>query len=405
MNERDDSLRKAAILIDSLDTQAAEHLLGQMTPEEAAVVRTAMDQLGPIGAGERERIISEFMHTGFSSVTSPSDGVEMGHSLAEKIASFQDPPPPIDSPAAESSRFVFLNDAPTDSVAEFLAQEHPQTVSIVLAHLPARRAAEVLRRFSADRQTEVLGRLARLDETDPSVVGEVERELERLVGFQNDAIEDRPAGLVAVEAILNAVGGNDRQTLLAQLGKHDQQIVLQLGYPPQPGGRSTTTKIAVRRRSDRVRKVGGTEGTPSANTTDDTTNEPPPADKHRASNAADTTDNSAADGDWAADVPSPIDFNDLIALDDVALAKVFRAADPQVTLLALTGASRQLVDRILGRLPIREAKTLRRQMEQLGPTRLSDMERAQRQLAELARQMADQGEIIIPRTGRFTMAV
>jgi flagellar motor switch protein FliG len=87
------------------------------------------------------------------------------------------------------------------------------------------------------------------------------------------------------------------------------------------------------------------------------------------------------------------------------LAKVFRAADPQVTLLALTGASRQLVDRILGRLPIREAKTFRRQMEQLGPTRLSDMERAQRQLAELAGQMADQGEIIIPRTGRFTMAV
>jgi flagellar motor switch protein FliG len=104
-------------------------------------------------------------------------------------------------------------------------------------------------------------------------------------------------------------------------------------------------------------------------------------------------------------VAPPIDFNDLIVLDDVALAKVFRAADPQVTLLALTGASRQLVDRILGRLPIREAKTIRRQMEQLGPTRLSDMERAQRQLAELAGQMADQGEIIVPRTGRFTMAV
>ena len=44
-------------------------------------------------------------------------------------------------------------------------------------------------------------------------------------------------------------------------------------------------------------------------------------------------------------------------------------------------------------------------MEQLGPTRLSDMERAQQRLAELAGQLADQGEIIIPKIGRFTMAV
>lgn len=400
MNERDNSLRKAAILIDSLGAQTAERLLGQMPSEEAALVRTAVLQLGPVGAAERDRIIREFMHTDLSTIAAPSDGVEMDHSLAEKIAAFEDPEQPVDCPTTESSRFVFLNDAPTDAVAEFLAQEHPQTASIVLAHLPPQRAADVLRLLPADRQAEVIGRLARMDETDPSVVGEVERELEKLVGCQNDRIEDRPAGLVAVEAILNAVGGNDRQVLLERLGQHDQQIVWQLGYPPQHGRHSTTTKIAVRRRSDRVRKDGSAEAASPAKTMGGTENEPCPPAKARAGNQT-----GGADGELAADAAPPIDFNDLIALDDVALAKVFRAADPQITLLALTGASRQLVDRILGRLPIREAKALRRQMEQLGPTRLSDMERAQRQLAELAGQMADQGEIIIPGTGRFTMAV
>lgn len=399
MNERDDSLRKAAILIDSLDAHTAEQLLAQMPSADAALVRAAVNQVGAIGADERDRIIREFMHSGPPSVTPTSDDVEMDHSLAEKIASFQDPCPSVDSPAEESSRFVFLNDAPTDAAAEFLAQEHPQTVSIVLAHLPARRAADVLRRFTAERQTEVLGRLARLDETDPSVVGEVERELEKLVGCQGDAIEDRPAGLVAVEAILNTVGENDRQVLLARLGQRDQQVVLQLGYPPQNAGRSTTTTVTVRRRSDGIRRADKDANTSSTHGTGESTNEPQLAAKNCTSKQTD-----AADGECPADAAPPIDFNDLIALDDVALAKVFRAADPQVTLLALTGASRQLVDRILGRLPIREAKTLRRQMEQLGPTRLSDMERAQRQLAELAGQLADQGEIIIPGTGRFTMA-
>ncbi|MBL7040296.1 MAG: hypothetical protein ISR77_16785, partial [Pirellulaceae bacterium] len=226
MSERDDNLRKAAILVKSLDARTAERLLGQMKPEEVAQVRKAIEQLGPVGADERERIISEFMHTGSAPVDPPSNGVEMDRSLAERIATFQDPPPCVESRRAESSRFAFLQDASTDRVAEFLAREHPQTVSIVLAHLPPRRAASVLGRFSADLQTEVLGRLVRLDETDARVLGEVERELERLVACQDDAPEERPAGLVAVEAILDAAGKHDRQMLLTRLEQHDQQVVL-----------------------------------------------------------------------------------------------------------------------------------------------------------------------------------
>ncbi|MBC8876792.1 MAG: hypothetical protein H8E44_45775 [Planctomycetes bacterium] len=405
MSERDDNLRKAAILVKSLDARTAERLLGQMKPEEVAQVRKAIEQLGPVGADERERIISEFMHTGSAPVDPPSNGVEMDRSLAERIATFQDPPPCVESRRAESSRFAFLQDASTDRVAEFLAREHPQTVSIVLAHLPPRRAASVLGRFSADLQTEVLGRLVRLDETDARVLGEVERELERLVACQDDAPEERPAGLVAVEAILDAAAKHDRQMLLTRLEQHDQQVVLQLGYPPQRPGHSAATKITVRRRCDPSRQADSAEGTSSPQETAQTASETRLADRHPCSIEADRTGGSPAGSEWGADSPSPIDFNDLIALEDVALAKVFRAADPQVTLLALTGASRQLVDRILGRLPIREAKTLRRQMEQLGPTRLSDMERAQQRLAELAGQLADQGEIIIPKIGRFTMAV
>jgi len=401
MTERDDNLRKAAILVKSLDARTAERLLGQMKPEEVAQVRNAIEQLGPIDADERERIIREFMHTDTASVDRPPDGVEMDRSLAERIATFQEPPPCVESRPSESSRFAFLYDASTDRVAEFLAREHPQTVSIVLAHLPPGRSASVLRRFPADLQIEVLGRLVRLDETDARVLGEVERELEKLVACEDVAPEERPAGLVAVEAILDAVGKHDRQVLLTRLEQHDQQTVLQLGYPPQRRGPSAATKITVRRRREPSPKADTSEGTSSPQEAAQTAIEARPAEKIEP----DRADGSPADSEWGADGPSPIDFNDLIAMGDVALAKVFRAADPQITLLALTGASRQLVDRILGRLPIREAKTLRRQMEQLGPTRLSDMERAQQQLAELAGQLADQGEIIIPKIGRFTMAV
>jgi flagellar motor switch protein FliG len=98
------------------------------------------------------------------------------------------------------------------------------------------------------------------------------------------------------------------------------------------------------------------------------------------------------------------EFEDFADLDDTALARIFRVADPQVSLLALCGAGRDLVDRILGRLPLREARVLRRQIEQLGPTRLRDIESAQRRLADLAGRMADEGQIQVPGNRRFTGA-
>jgi flagellar motor switch protein FliG len=121
--------------------------------------------------------------------------------------------------------------------------------------------------------------------------------------------------------------------------------------------------------------------------------------------AATRTDNKMSPGDSASDRGSlMVEFDDLVGLDDDALARVLRAADPQVALLALSGASQELVDRILRRLPLREARMLRRQIEQLGPTRLRDIETAQRQLADLTSQLAEEGLIQVRNPRRFTMA-
>jgi flagellar motor switch protein FliG len=99
-----------------------------------------------------------------------------------------------------------------------------------------------------------------------------------------------------------------------------------------------------------------------------------------------------------------IEFNDLAGLDELSLAKLFQTAQPEVILLALTGASPGFAERVLQRLPPRDARVLRRQMESLGPIRLRDVEYAQRQLAVLAQQLAAAGAIEVPASRRFTVA-
>ena len=73
-------------------------------------------------------------------------------------------------------------------------------------------------------------------------------------------------------------------------------------------------------------------------------------------------------------------------------------------MLALAGAPQALVARILGQLPPKAAKQLRRSLDHLGPTRLSDVEEAQQHLAQLALQLEIEGRIDLPRPMNMSFA-
>jgi hypothetical protein len=99
-----------------------------------------------------------------------------------------------------------------------------------------------------------------------------------------------------------------------------------------------------------------------------------------------------------------VEFDDLNALPDHALAMVFQRAEPRVALIALTGASPRLLERIRRQLPWHQGRELRRQIERLGPVRLSDVEHAQRKLAETTAQLIHNRIISPPKNRRFTTA-
>jgi flagellar motor switch protein FliG len=83
-----------------------------------------------------------------------------------------------------------------------------------------------------------------------------------------------------------------------------------------------------------------------------------------------------------------ITFADLEQFADTALANVLRQAPAEIVLLALAGARRELVERVMRLLPAEDARLLRQGLDHFGPTRLSDVEQAQQELADLARQFA-----------------
>jgi flagellar motor switch protein FliG len=130
-----------------------------------------------------------------------------------------EPERPSDQPP-----FRFLRETEYETLTPFLKREHPQTIAVVLSHLPADRASELLAELPPNVQVDVIRRLVDLDEADPRVLREVERGLESWLSQQVQDRRRRAAGLAAVSEILSAASGGTRRNILKNLSRHDRTL-------------------------------------------------------------------------------------------------------------------------------------------------------------------------------------
>ncbi|MDT7935116.1 MAG: flagellar motor switch protein FliG [Sphingomonadaceae bacterium] len=94
-------------------------------------------------------------------------------------------------------------------------------------------------------------------------------------------------------------------------------------------------------------------------------------------------------------------FDQLRTLDDKSLGALVRAIEQDVLVLALKGADERLRARLLAGMTQRAAQTIEGEMETMGPVRLADVQEAQKSMLATARQLAEQGAIMLGRSDDF----
>ncbi len=274
-DSKQNGIRKAAILVSALSPAAAERLLTQMQPRQVEEVRRVQSALGPIDAQEQQAVIEEFFN-----LSPELPGVEIDESLARKIAgrttgepvgnalrgvpdaasgpscsprnategvpysglphhrsrlepfSGRDPFCSADSTESSESKsppFRFLQQAEDDKLVKILGSERPQTIALVLSHLPPEQAGAVLIRFAPAVQVEIIRRLVDLEETHPEILREVGHALEVRLSEQVRVQRRRVAGLAAVEGILEASGSQVSTQIFENLATLDRSLADKLG--------------------------------------------------------------------------------------------------------------------------------------------------------------------------------
>jgi flagellar motor switch protein FliG len=219
MNSPAEPIRRAAMLVAALDADAADALLDRLSAEQAGLVRRVLVEIDDVDPHEQRTIIQAFL-------AAPAG--RGGEPTVEFVA----PEAPVPH-VSQAPTFGFLHEADVEDLRELLAGERPQTVAVVISHLPADRAAEVLATLAPPLQADVCRRLASLHEADPDVLGDIEAGLQ--MRFRKKFVRgDRAAGLGAVQDILSEAAPPLRQTLLSAISRQDPRLAERLTRPTRP---------------------------------------------------------------------------------------------------------------------------------------------------------------------------
>src|SRR5258708_2891239 len=139
------NLRKAAVLLRSLDADTAAVMLGHLSAEEAATIRAAMRAVGQVETGEQAAVMAG-LRGGRSAKQYASGAGDVELTLSSSLAgeSYRERDADLtltEGIGAGSKRFDFLENAPTTALVAHLVREQAQTIAVVLSHLPPERAA------------------------------------------------------------------------------------------------------------------------------------------------------------------------------------------------------------------------------------------------------------------------
>jgi flagellar motor switch protein FliG len=219
-------VRKAAILLMSLPEEQAAPLMAKLTSKQVELVSIEIAKLGRLSGEEQEQIIHEFADANPNSLGLLGGGLDVAKSLVEKaLGNKAATTIDIVRQSIEAVPFGFLRKIDPQNLLTFIIDEHPQTIALVLSHLPPAYGAEIIKGLPSDRQLAVIRRIAHMGQTNPEVIQEVERGLEsRMASLMQQSFE-KAGGVPSVAEILNVSDRTTERALLESLSQDDPDLV------------------------------------------------------------------------------------------------------------------------------------------------------------------------------------
>jgi flagellar motor switch protein FliG len=218
--------QKAAVLLVSIGTERAAHVFERLKDEEIEALSLEMAKLQFLEPGIADGVLSEMAATVRAYDSLNAGGVDYAREVLEKALGPERAMEIIGrlSSVIEKRPFEFLRKTPPEQVVTFLRNESPQTTALVIANLHTTLAAQVLSNLPENEQPEIALRIARMSETSPDVVKQVEAVMKAKLANVVQQEYSAAGGIKSLADILNNADRSTERNVLDKITETDESL-------------------------------------------------------------------------------------------------------------------------------------------------------------------------------------
>lgn len=214
----------------------------------------------------------------------------------------------------------------TRTLANFLINEHPQTIALICAHLPVEKKVDVLRKLPEGLQAEVVLRVANLDFVSPELIAQLDDVLKTELSTLGSIDTQQLGGIEPIADMLNLMDKTSEKNIMARVEEKDPEL------------------------AEEIRKL-------------------------------------------------MFVFEDMVYVDDRGIQELLKIVDNLKLVTALKTAPDEVRTKLFKNMSNRAATLLKEDLDAMGPTKISDVEKAQQEIVQQLKDLEAKGKAVISRGG------
>ncbi len=219
-------IQKAAILLIALGPEKSSLIFKHLKEDEIEELTLEIANTRSITPQLKDDVINEFYEVCLAQQYIAEGGIGYAKELLEKALGAEKAMDVIGKLTAslQVKPFEFVRKADASQILNFIQDEHPQTIALILSYLSPSQSSMILSALPPDRQADVARRVATMDRTSPDVIKEVERVLETQLSSLVNQDYTVIGGVDAVVEILNTVDRGTEKHIMETLEIEDPEL-------------------------------------------------------------------------------------------------------------------------------------------------------------------------------------
>jgi flagellar motor switch protein FliG len=218
--------QKAAVLLISLGPDVSASVYKHLSEEEIEKLTLEISGVKKVETESKEEILEEFHNIAIAQDYISQGGIGYAKTVLEKALGTDQATAIINrlTSSLQVRPFDFARKADAAQILNFIQNEHPQTIALILSYLDPQQSGQILSELPQEVQADIARRIAIMDGTSPEVISEVESILERKLSSTVTQDYTQTGGVEAVVEVLNGVDRSTEKTILDALEIQDPEL-------------------------------------------------------------------------------------------------------------------------------------------------------------------------------------